>query len=351
MELTVANISVALGTKKQRKLILDDVSFHVDDGSFVSLLGASGAGKSTLLKIIAGVLVQDSGSILFNGVAVDDLPPHRRKLGFVFQDMRLFPNMTVGENVAFPCKMDGMGKAARRERADYLLERVQLAGFADREVRSLSGGQQQRVALARALAAKPHALLLDEPFSGLDENLRDDMRSLVLELQREAKVTTLMVTHDAGEALAMSDRIVYMSLGRFVQNDDPVGLFSRPASAEVAACFGDCSRLAGAVERGVFQLGDIRLPADGVPDGPAEAVVRYRRSSAALPDAFPLPEGLFDAGFAQVKSCQYRGDDTLAHLDVDGQELSVVVKDDFEPGARVRVSLAQGSTFVFPKPA
>ena len=285
MELTVENVTMSLGAGAQRRRVLDDVSFRVPEGTFTSLLGASGAGKSTLLKVVAGVLVQDAGTVCFDVEPVDALPPHKRGLGFVFQDMRLFPNMTVEENVAFPCKMRGMGRIARLARARELLERVQLGGFGGREVRSLSGGQAQRVALARALSASPRALLLDEPFSGLDESLRGDMRSLLLHLHREEGVTTVMVTHDAEEALMMSDGIVYVSGGRVLQQGAPNDLYEHPAAEEVAACFGDCSRLAGKVREGTFRAGGLALPAGGCAEGPAHAVVRHAgiRVQAAFP--------------------------------------------------------------------
>ena len=361
MELSISNISISLGAKKQRKLILDNVSFEVRSGMFVSLLGASGAGKSTLLKIVAGVLLQDEGSVAFDGTPIDDLPPHRRNIGFVFQDMRLFPNMNVGENVAFPCKMAGMRKADRAARADYLLERVQLAGFASREVKSLSGGQQQRVALARALAAKPQALLLDEPFSGLDENLRDDMRSLVLELQRETHITTLMVTHDAVEALAMSDRIVYMSGGHCIQDGLPQELYERPASVEVAACFGDCSTIAGSVRNGVFQVDGIKLVTPSVPDGPATAVIRYAGSSIETLErteddaaatsktaSTAAPNSDCVIGTAVAKACQYRGNHMIAHFDVDGQDLAILTDKSIAPGSLASINIAPNSAFVYP---
>ena len=248
MELSVSHISLTLGSgRKTMRPVLRDVSFTVPDGAFCSLLGESGAGKSTLLKVIAGILLQDSGSIAFDGAAVDGLPPHRRRLGFVFQDVRLFPHMTVEENVAYPLRMAGVGRRERRARAQELIERVQLAGFGPRPVQTLSGGQAQRVALARAIAAAPAALLLDEPFSGLDESLRDDMRSLLLRLHREEGVTALMVTHDANEALMMSDTIVALDGGRVTQVGAPEVLYRDPATAKIAACFGDCSVLEGAV--------------------------------------------------------------------------------------------------------
>lgn len=203
MELDVRHIDLSMGEGKRARTVLGDVSFSVPDGAFCSLLGESGAGKSTILKVIAGILLQDGGSVLFDGAPVDGLPAHRRGIGFVFQDVRLFPHMTVEENVAYPLRMAGVGKRERLARAGELLERVQLPGFGPRRVQTLSGGQAQRVALARALAAAPAALLLDEPFSGLDESLRDDMRSLLLRLHREDGLTVLMVTHDANEAIMM----------------------------------------------------------------------------------------------------------------------------------------------------
>ena len=151
MELSVSHINLTLGSgRKTMRPVLRDVSFTVPDGAVCSLLGESGAGKSTLLKVIAGILLQDSGSIAFDGAAVDGLPPHRRRLGFVFQDVRLFPHMTVEENVAYPLRMAGVGRCERRARAQELIERVQLAGFGPRPVQTLSGGQAQRVALALA---------------------------------------------------------------------------------------------------------------------------------------------------------------------------------------------------------
>lgn len=268
MELILQGIDLKLGGKT----ILDDVSFTVEDGSFVSVLGESGAGKSTTLKIIAGILLQDSGQVLFDGRCVDEMPTHKRECAIVFQDIRLFPNMSVLDNVAFPMKMKKVGKSERRRRAEELLEAVRLSGFGSRETYELSGGQQQRVALARALAAQPRALLLDEPFSGLDEQLRADMRDLVSELHREFGMTSLMVTHDPDEALVMSDRIVYMSEGEVVQQGTPADLLLHPAADAVRACFDDASSIEGDVSGGMFRSGKLEVPAQGIADGPAALV-------------------------------------------------------------------------------
>ncbi|WP_180326783.1 ABC transporter ATP-binding protein [Raoultibacter phocaeensis] len=336
MRLTVSNITIDLGGKSAKR-VLDDVSFTAQEGEFLSLLGESGAGKSTLLKIIAGILVQDRGSVAFGDASVDEVPAHKRNVGYVFQDMRLFPNMNVEENVAFPCKMRGMKKAERLARARELLAHVQLEGFGARDVSSLSGGQQQRVALARALAGTPKVLLLDEPFSGLDEHLRDDMRSLVLKLHREFGTTTIMVTHDAIEAIEMSERIVYMSAGRVMQRGAPDELFERPATSEIAACFGDCSTLAGEVRHAVFVADTLRLPAPGVADGPATAVIRQ---SAVRLD--PCAEAVH-----RVRCCVYRGEINLVRIDLAGQTLTVPVCELVSAGAKVGVACADEGVFVY----
>ncbi len=196
--------------------ILQDISLQVEQGEFLSLQGPSGCGKSTLLKSIAGILPLKQGRIFLDGQDITELPIHKRGTVIVFQDMRLFPNMNVEENIAFPLKMQKVPKEQRLSIARELLEKVQLPGYGKRRIHQLSGGQQQRVALARALAAKPKLLLLDEPFSALDEELRQGMRELVLTLHRDFAMTTIMVTHDKTEALSMSDRIVTMSGGAVV---------------------------------------------------------------------------------------------------------------------------------------
>lgn len=337
MRLTVSDITIDLGTKPAKR-VLDSVSFEAHDREFLSLLGASGAGKSTLLKIIAGILVQDGGSVSFDGRAIDGVAAHERNVGYVFQDMRLFPNMNVEENVAFPCKMRGMKKPARLDRARELLSHVQLDGFGKREVSSLSGGQQQRVALARALAATPQVLLLDEPFSGLDEHLRDDMRSLVLKLHREFGMTTIMVTHDAIEAIEMSDRIVYLSGGRVEQQGMPDELFEHPATSEIAACFGGCSTITGAVEGGVFSAGPLSLPAQGVRCGSATAVIRQ---NAAFIDEDMPP-------IFSVRCCVYRGSTHLVRIDLGDQTLTVPSSSPISAGCLVGVAFDEAGVFVYP---
>ena len=197
--------------------ILKGVDFSAKGGELMGLLGPSGCGKSTLLKAVAGILPPKSGSLLIGGEDMANVPPHKRGAVIVFQDMRLFPNMTALENVAFPIKMQGVPKRQRLEQAGQLMKSVQLCGLESRRIKALSGGQQQRVALARALAAQPRLLLLDEPFTALDNELKEEIRALVLELHRKFRTTTVLVTHDRQEAFAMADRIAVMREGRVMR--------------------------------------------------------------------------------------------------------------------------------------
>ena len=197
--------------------ILKGVDFSVKSGELMGLLGPSGCGKSTLLKVVAGILPPKSGSILIGGEDMANVPPHKRGAVIVFQDMRLFPNMTALKNVAFPIKMQGVPKRQRLEQAAQLMKSVQLCGLESRRINELSGGQQQRVALARALAAQPRLLLLDEPFTALDNELKEEIRALVLELHKKFRTTTVLVTHDRQEAFAMADRIAVMRDGRVMR--------------------------------------------------------------------------------------------------------------------------------------
>ena len=205
-KLSIKNLNVELNKNK----ILEDFSLEIGDGEFVSIVGPSGSGKSTLLKTIAGINPVKAGTIELDGRVINDEPAHKRGAVIVFQDMRLFPHMNVSENVTYPLKLKGVSKAERMEAATKLLSDVQLDGLGDRKVNQLSGGQQQRVALARALAAEPKLLLLDEPFSALDEDLREDMRQLIASLHQKFHMTTIMVTHDLHEAESMSDRVIQM---------------------------------------------------------------------------------------------------------------------------------------------
>ncbi len=269
MSLEVRGICVALNNKE----ILHSVDLEIEQGELFSLLGPSGCGKTTLLKTLSGLNVQTQGSIVMNDRCLDDLPPEKRNMVVVFQDLRLFPNMNVAENVAFPLKMRRVGKAERIERAEKMLTAVQLKGFGKRRPSQLSGGQQQRVALARAIIARPDVLLLDEPFSSLDENLRDDMRELLASLHERLEMTMVLVTHDQAEALKLSDRIAIMKDGRVLQCADPRTIYTHPASLDIARYFADGNVIDGTVSNGTFSCPAFSCPCSA-PDGDATTLVR-----------------------------------------------------------------------------
>lgn len=276
MTLSINHLEVEI----EKTPILHDVSLTVEDGELLSLLGPSGCGKSTLLKAAAGLINIAGGQIHAGETRLDTLPPDKRGIVVVFQDLRLFSNMNVIDNVAFSMKMQGMKKTERHDRARYYLEKVQLSGLEHRRISQLSGGQQQRVALARGLAADPNVLLLDEPFSSLDENLREDMRQLLIELHREMKNAIVLVTHDRKEALQLSDRIAVMREGRILQCDTPREIYEHPANLQIAEYLGLGNTVSGRVVKGVFH-GDkgaesITFETD-YPDGAYEALLRKEK--------------------------------------------------------------------------
>jgi sulfate transport system ATP-binding protein len=222
---------------------LDDVSVEVPDGSLVALLGPSGSGKSTLLRIIAGLETPDAGAVVIHGEDVTLIPARNRGIGFVFQHYAAFKHMSVRDNVAFGLKIRREKKDVVRGRVDELLEIVGLTGWADRYPSQLSGGQRQRMALARALAVQPKVLLLDEPFGALDANVRQELREWLRRLHDEVHVTTVLVTHDQEEAMAIADRIVVLDKGRVQQTGAPRELYEQPANAFVMKFLGPVSTL------------------------------------------------------------------------------------------------------------
>ena len=299
MKLEIRNLSVSYDTG----VVLNDLSLELEKGEFLSLLGPSGCGKTTLMKAIAGILPVRCGTISLDGQQITRLPIHKRGTVIVFQDMRLFPHKTVAENVAFPLKMQGVPKAERLARAEQLLEKVQMTGYGSRLPSELSGGQQQRVALARALAAQPKLLLLDEPFSALDENLREDMRNLVLQLKAEFQMTVILVTHDREEALSMSDRVALMFDGKILQTGTPRQVYSRPVSRQAADYFGNCVYIPGAVSGGRFTAPGICMPGE-VPDGDYTLMLRPDCLDLDTPGGYKLT----------VESVSFRGSETLLSL-------------------------------------
>jgi len=265
---------------------LDGLTMEVAPGELVSLLGPSGCGKTTALRVLAGLEATDSGSVLVGDRDVTGVPASKRDMGMVFQAYSLFPHLTVLDNVAFGLRLRGVGRAQRRQRAGDMLDLVGLAEAAPRFPHQLSGGQQQRVALARALVIQPSVLLLDEPLSALDAKVRVQLREEIRRLQTELGTTTLFVTHDQEEALAISDRVGVMSRGRLEQLDSPARIYSEPATAFVAEFVGVTTALSGVVRGGCLDVNGRRLALDAVqslPDGAAARVL-------VRPDGFrPVP--------------------------------------------------------------
>jgi putative spermidine/putrescine transport system ATP-binding protein len=258
---------------------LDGLSLTIAPGELVALLGPSGCGKTTALRLVAGLDEVSSGRVVFGGTDVTMVGANKRNVGMVFQAYSLFPHMTAMQNVAFGLQMRRVSEQERRRRAGEMLELVGLSGFADRFAHQLSGGQQQRVALARALAIQPRVLLLDEPLSALDARVRSRLRDEIRRVQLEVGTTTLFVTHDQEEALAIADRVGVMNKGRLEQLGPPTAIYSRPATPFVAEFVGLTNRLPGTVKDGEVEVRGARLPLVK-PDTPAGAAIALVRPEA-----------------------------------------------------------------------
>lgn len=235
-------------TKKFGDLVaVNDVSFQVPRGSFFSILGPSGCGKTTTLKMISGFEEPNEGDVYIGGERVNGVPPNHRRVNMVFQQLALFPLMTVSSNVGFGLKMAGVPKKERQDRVERMLKKVGLPGFGDRKPDQLSGGQQQRVAIARCLVLDPTVLLLDEPLGALDLKLREQMKIQLKHLQNEVGTTFIYITHDQSEALVMSDRVAVMDHGRLLQVGAPDDLYSNPADSFVASFVGESNVFKGPI--------------------------------------------------------------------------------------------------------
>lgn len=316
MGLVIKDLKVSL----MKSEILHGISLDVKDGELVSLLGASGCGKSTLLKAIAGLTETDGGIIEIDGSVVNETAPEKRGSVIVFQDLRLFPHMDVGNNIAFPMRLRKMSVRDIENKVKSLLNDVHLDGFERRQISEISGGQMQRVALARAIAAQPKLLLLDEPFSGLDEELRIEMEKLVAGLHKKMEITTVLVTHDKREALYMSDRVALMDCGNILQYDTPHNIYYNPNSKKTAEYFGRVNYIKGNIKSGIFtsnsgiwktKPGDISD--DTIEDGEYEALVR------------PHNIGIIkDGGRYVVKSISFMGEFEEISIDTGDKTVFII---------------------------
>ncbi len=338
--------------------VVDDVSLSIMAGQVMCLLGPSGCGKSTTLRMIAGVEMQDSGEIYVDGKLICDtifrVPPERREIGLMFQDFALFPHLNVADNVAFGLRSGS--KAEKRARVEELLERVHLTRHARDYPHQLSGGEQQRVALARALAPRPRIMLMDEPFSGLDNRLRDGIRDETLNLLKEENAAVLLVTHEPEEAMRMADEIALMRDGRIVQRGAPYNVYTRPVDKAAVAFFSDVNVLRSVVNGALAETPFGRFLAPGIPDG-TEVDIVFRPQHVRLDfdrnGVGPLPtasDGVAARGV--VMRARFLGHESLVEfrMDHDGSILKATVPNVFlpEPGRPMWLSVRRDRCFVFP---
>jgi spermidine/putrescine transport system ATP-binding protein len=301
--------------------VLDGIRAPFRDGSFTSLLGPSGSGKTTLLRIIAGFVTPDTGSVRIGTQDVTRMPVHARNIGMVFQSYALFPHMTVADNVAFGLHRRGVRGVELTRRVRDVLAMVQLDQLAQRLPRQLSGGQQQRVALARAIVINPTVLLLDEPLSALDRRLRQDMQVELRRIQRDSGLTTIFVTHDQEEALALSDHVAILDHGRIVQEGTPIAIYERPTSRFAAAFLGDANFLSGEPVAGGLNVGGQTIRVNGAAATPTVAV---RPEKMTLLASGAATDGFDNLLPATVRQVVYAGAATTYLLDgADGTKLRV----------------------------
>lgn len=347
----------AVSRRFEGKNALDAVSFALMPGEVVCLLGPSGCGKSTTLRLAAGVDRPDEGTIRISGKTVAtaqrSTPPEARGIGLMFQDFALFPHLTVAQNIAFGLKSP---KDARQDRVARLLARVELTGYEAKFPHQLSGGEQQRVALARALAPRPEILLMDEPFSGLDDRLRDDVRDATLDILKEEGTSVLLVTHEPTEAMRMADRIALMREGRIVQMGPPYTIYNQPVDKRAAGFFSDINVLHSRVVNGTIRTPFGRFIAPAIAEGNAvEIVFRPQHLHIDFDRADAKPSETPERGLparASVERVRFMGDLSLIEFRMDEGEdiIKATVPGMFlpPPGTVFWLSLRRDRCFVFP---
>lgn len=320
------------------------LTFSVASGSLTALLGPSGAGKTTTMKLIAGHLAPDAGEIALDGKPISALPPERRGIAMVFQAPLLFPHLTVADNLGFGLRMRGEAPAQIAPQVAAMLDRMRLGGLGQRRPAQLSGGQQQRAALGRALILKPRVLLLDEPLSNLDPALRDEMRALIRTLQRETAITTLVITHDQAEAVALADSIALLLDGRLAQHAPPEDFYRRPATEAVARFFGGVNFIPGTARGGQFHsaLGPLMLP-------PTAAAGDHLLT--IRPEALRLSAGE-NSRSARLTALTFLGTQTRVELSLGGLTLQALTSPDSARGLSVgddiTVSLPPDALWLLP---
>jgi iron(III) transport system ATP-binding protein len=321
--LEISHLKVSLGNR----LILDDLSFSLAEGQIAALLGPSGCGKTTLLRSIAGLIQPSDGTIRFGKQLVSlsslVMPSHKRKIGYVPQEGALFPHLSVADNISFGLDRSVFTKDQIRQTNKEMLNLIGLQGYESRMPNQLSGGQQTRVALARALAIKPAIVLLDEPFSALDEALRDDLRSDVINLLRASKTTAILVTHDREEALVSADVVALMRAGKIVQQGSPEAVYSKPISPAIAVSTGD------ALVLDAQQLADgstsylFNPSAVGTSSESGQIVIRPEEISLDRTLSAASPRG-------RISKIDYYGHDAMVTVEVAGQSIKVRIPGPFD---------------------
>ena len=321
--LEISHLKVSLGNR----LILDDLSFSLAEGQIAALLGPSGCGKTTLLRSIAGLIQPSDGTIRFGKQLVSlsslVMPSHKRKIGYVPQEGALFPHLSVADNIAFGLDRSVFTKDQIRQTTKEMLSLIGLQGYESRMPNQLSGGQQTRVALARALAIKPAIVLLDEPFSALDEALRDDLRSDVINLLRASKTTAILVTHDREEALVSADVVALMRAGKIVQQGSPEAVYSKPISPAIAVSTGDAlvldaQRLADGSTSYLFNPAAV-----GASSESGQIVIRPEEITLDRTISATSPKG-------RISKIDYYGHDAMVTVEVAGQSIKVRIPGPFD---------------------